>query len=62
MTAPSFADQAVSAAEVARDAFTAGDQVTGIAAIRLAAQLLQLARLQERVAQTDASHRGESNG
>jgi hypothetical protein len=32
------------ASEVARQAFAAGDTVTGIAAIQLAAQLVQLAR------------------
>jgi hypothetical protein len=40
--------QADEAAELARQAFAAGDMVTGIAAIVLAAQLLQLARLWQR--------------
>ena len=35
------------AGEVAREAFAAGDLVTGIAAVQLAAQLIQLARLKE---------------
>jgi hypothetical protein len=38
-------DQSDAAAEVAREAFAAGDVVTGIAAIQLAAQLVQIARL-----------------
>jgi hypothetical protein len=38
-------EQSDAAADVAREAFAAGDVVTGIAAIQLAAQLLQLARL-----------------
>jgi hypothetical protein len=38
-------EQSDIAAEVAREAFAAGDAVTGIAAIQLAAQLVQLARL-----------------
>jgi hypothetical protein len=38
-------EQSDKAAEVARMAFDAGDVVTGIAAIQLAAQLVQLARL-----------------
>jgi hypothetical protein len=37
--------QAREACNLAREAFAAGDQVTGIAAITLAAQLVQLARL-----------------
>lgn len=40
--------QADAATEVAREAFAAGDTVTGIAAIQLAAQLVQLAKLFER--------------
>jgi hypothetical protein len=40
--------QANEAAEVARDAFAAGDLVTSIAALQLAAQLVQLARIFER--------------
>jgi hypothetical protein len=36
------------AAQLAREAFATGDLVTGIAAITLAAQLLQLARIQDR--------------
>lgn len=40
--------QASEAAELARRAFTSGDLVTGIAAIQLAAQLVQLARIQEK--------------
>jgi len=40
--------QASEAAEVARQAFEAGDLVTGIAALQLAAQLLQLARIYEK--------------
>ena len=39
--------QSHTATEVAREAFAAGDFVTGIAAIQLAAQLIQLARLFE---------------
>ena len=39
--------QSDAAAEVARKAFAAGDLVTGIAAVQLAAQLVQLARLKE---------------
>jgi hypothetical protein len=38
-------EQSDRAAEVAREAFAAGDTATGIAAIQLAAQLVQLARL-----------------
>ena len=38
-------DQADQATEIARAAFDAGDVVTGIAAIQLAAQIIQLARL-----------------
>ena len=38
-------DQAGQATEVASAAFDAGDVATGIAAIQLAAQLVQLARL-----------------
>ena len=38
-------EQSEAASEVAREAFAAGDVVTGIAAIQLAAQLVQLARL-----------------
>jgi hypothetical protein len=45
-------EQSDKAAEVARMAFDAGDVVTGIAAIQLAAQLVQLARL---FTQTDPS-------
>lgn len=41
---PQLLHQASEAAEVARQAFAAGDMVTGIAAITLAAQLVQLAR------------------
>ena len=37
--------QAEEACELAREAFAAGDLVVGIAAIQLAAQLLQLARI-----------------
>jgi hypothetical protein len=37
--------QAKEAAEIARQAFAAGDLVTGIAAITLAAQLVQLAKI-----------------
>jgi hypothetical protein len=37
--------QSDDAAEIARNAFAAGDLATGIAAIQLAAQLVQLARL-----------------
>ena len=40
-------EQSDAAAEVAREAFAAGDTVTGIAAIQLAAQLVQLASLLE---------------
>ena len=43
-------DQAQEAAELAREAFAMGDLVTGIAAITLAAQLVQLARILEREA------------
>ena len=38
-------EQSDAAAEIAKQAFAAGDMVTGIAAIQLAAQLVQLARL-----------------
>ena len=41
-------DRAQKAAELAREAFATGDLVTGIAAIMLAAQLVQLARILER--------------
>lgn len=41
-------EQSGEAAAVAREAFAAGDVVTGIAAIQLAAQLVQLARLLDR--------------
>lgn len=41
--------QANEAAEIARQAFAAGDLVTGIAAIQLAAQLVQLARIFETI-------------
>jgi hypothetical protein len=41
----SLLDQAEEATGVAREAFASGDLVVGIAAIQLAAQLLQLARL-----------------
>ena len=41
--------QAREACNLAREAFAAGDQVTGIAAITLAAQLVQLARLWQRI-------------
>lgn len=37
--------QAGEAASIARDAFADGDQVQGIAAITLAAQFIQLARI-----------------
>ena len=40
--------QSHTATEVAREAFAAGDFVTGIAAIQLAAQLIQLARLKSK--------------
>jgi hypothetical protein len=40
--------QAREATELARQAFAAGDLVAGIAAIQLAAQLVQLARIQEK--------------
>jgi hypothetical protein len=42
-------DQASEAAEVARTAFATGDNVTGIAAITLAAQLVQLAKLRKTI-------------
>ena len=45
--------QAEEASELARKSFAAGDMVGGIAAIQLAAQLVQLARMQERIASTD---------
>lgn len=38
-------EQSEAAANVANEAFAAGDVVTGIAAIKLAAQLVQIARL-----------------
>lgn len=38
-------EQFDAAAEVSRQAFAAGDLVTGVAAIKLAAQLVQIARL-----------------
>ena len=38
-------EQSDAAAEVAREAFAAGDTVTGTAAIQLAAQLVKLSRL-----------------
>lgn len=41
-------EQSDAAAEIAREAFAAGDVVTGIAAIKLAAELVQLARLLDR--------------
>ena len=41
--------QAREACNLAREAFASGDQVTGIAAISLAAQLVQLARLWQRI-------------
>jgi hypothetical protein len=41
--------QAREACNLAREAFASGDQVTGIAAITLAAQLVQLARLWQRI-------------
>jgi len=41
-------EQAEEASELARKFFAAGDMVGGIAAIQLAAQLVQLARIQER--------------
>ena len=40
-------EQFDSAAEVSRQAFAVGDVVTGIAAIKLAAQLVQIMRLLE---------------
>jgi hypothetical protein len=40
-------DQAQKAADLAREAFAAGDKVTAIAALTLAAQLVQLARILE---------------
>jgi hypothetical protein len=40
-------EQIDEAIELARAAFASGDTVTGIAAITLAAQLLQLARITE---------------
>lgn len=45
--------QAEEASELARKSFAVGDMVGGIAAITLAAQLVQLARIQERIASTD---------
>lgn len=42
--AKTILDQAEEAAELAQTAFATGDRVTGIAAIILAAQLLQLAK------------------
>ena len=44
---PDILTQAHEAAEVSREAFAAGDLVTGIAALQLAAQLVQLARIFE---------------
>lgn len=41
--------QAEEASELARTSFAAGDVIGGIAAIQLAAQLVQLARIQERM-------------
>jgi hypothetical protein len=41
--------QASEATEIAREAFAAGDVVVGVAALSLAAQLLQLARIWERI-------------
>lgn len=41
--------QATEATDLARAAFSAGDNVTGIAAITLAAQLLQLVRIWETI-------------
>jgi hypothetical protein len=40
--------QSSAAAELAREAFAAGDLVTGIAALQLAAQLVRLARIWEK--------------
>ena len=45
---PAILEQAGQASDLAADAFATGDVVTGIAAIALAAQLVQLAKLQER--------------
>ena len=45
--------QAEEASELAGRLFAAGDMVGGIAAIQLAAQLVQLARIQERIASTN---------
>jgi hypothetical protein len=38
-------DQAKEATDLARDAFAMGDLVTGIAALQMAAQLVQIARI-----------------
>ena len=43
----SVLDQAEEAAALAKDAFATGDLVTGIAALQLAAQLVQLARIRQ---------------
>ena len=49
MTVPrSILEQAEEAASLAKDAFATGDLVTGIAAIQLAAQLVQLARIRHK--------------
>ncbi len=50
MTAPETTrrtplQQAKEATDLAREAFATGDKVTGIAAITLAAQLIQLAKI-----------------
>lgn len=40
-------EQAAEATDLAEKAFAIGDRVTGIAAIQLAAQLVQLAKIQQ---------------
>ena len=47
-TVPIILSQIDKANEVAKEAFAAGDKVTGAAALVLAAQLLQLARIWEK--------------
>ena len=49
-----LAEQLDAATEISRQAFAAGDVVTGIAAIQLAAQLVQIMRFLDKPAPPDS--------
>jgi hypothetical protein len=55
-------EQSEEAAKIANDAFAAGNLVVGIAALKLAAQLVQIARLLDRDGTPDGTRPSVHNG